>query len=287
MPKYPDANQGAEIQTTEHSVAGDAPMTAAVLAALGISTLLVSNRIGRDDTGGRVGRWLQQRAVPMAAAASAEVVTPRIVVVADDRNTRTWFAHLPGVADDLARTNLSPIAKAPFVYLDAYQLIEVAAVRVVRIARRHGAQLFINLGGEPLSRDLRIELAGYRNLVIQTNVDDDAHQSAPNVARGILDTTCADWVVVTTGAFGSVAASRGQFLTTPAFPIDVRHTHCAGAAFSGGLLYGLYAGLPMARCMLLASASGALRCTRPQNAPLPTLLELEAVIASLARRTAN
>ncbi|MFF0458683.1 carbohydrate kinase family protein [Nocardia africana] len=285
--KFPTANQGAEIRTTEHSIAGDAPMAAAVLAALEVPTLLVSNRIGNDDVGGRVGGWLQQRAVPMATVASADVSTPRIVVVADDEHTRTWFAHLPGVAEELSKTNLSHIAKASLVYLDAYRLIEEAAVRVVQIARQHCIQLFINLGGEPLSRELRIALAGYRDLVIQTNVDDRTHRTASTVAREILDMTCADWVIVTAGAYGSVAVSRGQYLTTSAFRVDIRHTHCAGAAFSGGLLYGLYLGLPMARSMLLGSASGALRCARPQNAPLPTLLEIEAVIATLSRSSAN
>ncbi len=184
VPKFPTANQGAAIRSTEHSIAGDAPMAAAVLAALDVPTLLVSNRIGSDDVGSRVGRWLQHRAVPMATVASTEVSTPRIVVVADDHHTRTWFADLPGVADELGKTNLSAIAKASLVYLDAYRLIEEAAVRVVRMARRHGTRLFINLGGEALSRDLRIELAGYRDLVIQTNGDYHAHRSA-NPGRSV------------------------------------------------------------------------------------------------------
>ncbi|WP_433662475.1 carbohydrate kinase family protein [Nocardia sp. CA-128927] len=287
VPKFPTANQGAEIRNLEHSIAADAPMAAAVLAALKAPTLLVSNSIGSDEEGRRVGRWLRQHAVPMAAVVSAEVSTPRIVVVADDRHTRTWFAHLPGVAEDLGRADLSAIATAGLVYLDAYRLIEPAAIRVVRSARRHGARLFINLGGEPLSTALRTELADYRSLLIQTNVDDDAHEAALAVVRELLRETRAEWAIVTAGSNGSIAASRDQVLTTPAFPVDVRHTHCAGAAFSGGVLYGLHAGLPMEKSLLLGSASGALRCTRPQSAPLPALLELEALITSLARSAIN
>ncbi|WP_458688764.1 carbohydrate kinase family protein [Nocardia tengchongensis] len=287
VPKFPDPNHGAEILATEESIAADGPMTAAVLAALGVPTLLVANRIGNDDVGGRVGRWLQQHHVPTTAVVSTDVATPKIVVVADSRDTRTWFAHLPGVTDELRHSDLSSIGTASMVYLDAYQLIEAAAIRVIRASRVCGTELLVNLGGSPLSEALRVELAGYRNLIIQTNVDDESRSDVPAVTRRLLTETCARWVVVTAGAFGASAASRDRVVTTPAFRVQVRHTHCAGAAFSGGLVYGLRAGLPIERSLLLAAASGALRCTRHQNAPLPTLLELESVIASLARTSSN
>ncbi|WP_067474756.1 hypothetical protein [Nocardia amamiensis] len=46
-------------------------------------------------------------------------------------------------------------------------------------------------------------------------------------------------------------------------------------------------GWPMHRGMLLGSASGALRCARHQNAPLPTLAELQAFIASRPQSVAS
>ncbi|MET8425455.1 PfkB family carbohydrate kinase [Nocardia sp. NPDC004860] len=287
VPKFPAPNHGAEILTTEESIAADGPMTAAVLAALDVPTLLVANRIGNDDVGGRVGRWLQQHHVPSTAVVSTDVVTPKIVVVADGRDTRTWFAHLPGVTDELSRCDLSPIGTASMVYLDAYQLVEAAAIRVVRAARDCGTELLVNLGGSPLSDALCLELAGYRNLIIQTNVDDGSRSDVPAVTRQLLTETSARWVVVTAGAYGASAASRERIVTTPAFRVQVHHTHCAGAAFSGGLLYGMRSGMPIERSLLLATASGALRCVRHHNAPLPTLLELESVIASLARTSFN
>ncbi|GAB4588986.1 carbohydrate kinase family protein [Nocardia sp. IFM 10818] len=287
VPKFPVRNHGAEILTTEESIAADGPMTAAVLAALGVSTLLVANRIGDDDMGGRVGRWLQQHDVPTTAVVSTDVTTPRVVVVADGNDTRTWFAHLPGVTDELRDCDLSSISTASMIYLDAYELIEAGAIRVVRAARDCGTELLVNLGGSPLSNALRTELIGYRNLIIQTNVDDESRSSVPTVTRRLLTETCAKWVVVTAGAFGASAASRERVVTTPAFRVNVRHTHCAGAAFSGGLIYGQRMGVSIEQSLRLGAASGALRCTRHQNAPLPTLLELESVIASLARTSSN
>ncbi|NNH71013.1 hypothetical protein HLB23_14260 [Nocardia uniformis] len=74
--KFPTANQGAAIRSVEHSIAADGPMASAVLAALEVPTLLIANRIGGDEEGGRVGRWLQQHHVPTTAVASAEIGTP-------------------------------------------------------------------------------------------------------------------------------------------------------------------------------------------------------------------
>ncbi|WP_203236958.1 carbohydrate kinase family protein [Nocardia panacis] len=258
-----------------------------MLAALEVPTLLVANDFGSDEAGRRVGHWLQQHGVGATAVASTDYATRRVVVVSDGDHTRTWFAYLPGVADALERVDLSSIATASFVYLDAYQLIEAAAIRVIRTVRAHGQRLFVNLGGIPLSDALRHELAGYSNLLIQTNIDDDDHVEAPSVARRLLEWTCADWVIVTTGRYGALAASHSQLLTTSAVPVEVRHTHCAGAAFSGGLLYGLHAGMPMRRSLMLASASGALRCVRDQSAPLPSLHDLESLVTLLARPASN
>ncbi|WP_433578557.1 carbohydrate kinase family protein [Nocardia brasiliensis] len=274
VPRFPVANGGAEIRSIEWSVAADGPMTAAVLASLGVPSLLISNDIGDDQRGHTVQRWLTERHVQRACAIRPEVVTPRIVVVADEKDTRTWFAHLPEVAAGLAAADLSAVAGASFVYLDAYELLEEAAVRVIATARTASVPLLINLGGSPLSTAVQSAVAGYEKLLIQTNVDDDAHTDTPAVAKSLLKQLKAAWAVVTAGAHGAVAVSGVEEVSVPAFPVAVRHTHCAGAAFSGGLLYGLRAGWPMRRSMVTASASGALRCARHHGAPLPSLAEL-------------
>ncbi|WP_227997116.1 hypothetical protein [Nocardia australiensis] len=126
VPQFPLANHGAEVRGIEWSVAADGPMTAAALASLGAPTLLLSNDIGDDEHGRFVRTWLEQRHVDCTFAAGPEVVTPRIVVAADCYVTRTWFAYLPGVVESLERVDLSPLARASFIYVDGYQLIEAA-----------------------------------------------------------------------------------------------------------------------------------------------------------------
>ncbi len=280
VPRFPLANHGAEVQSIEWSVAADGPTTAAVLASLGAPPLLISNDIGDDDHGRFVRQWLDERHVETSFAVRPEIITPRIVVAADGDHARTWFAHLPGVVESLERADLSPLASASFIYLDCYQLIERAAVRAAEAGANAEVPIFLNLGGSELSPAVAVAVRGCRGLIVQTNVDDAAHAEAPSVARSLLARTGATWAVVTAGSFGAVALSRSESVSVPAFPVTVRHTHCAGAAFSGGLLYGLRAGWPMYQSMLLASASGALRCARHQSAPLPSLAELRTVIAA-------
>ncbi|WP_282777480.1 carbohydrate kinase family protein [Nocardia sp. CC201C] len=279
VPLFPAANHGAAVTDVEQSTAADAPMAAAVLSALNVPTLLITNPIGDDEDGRTVHRWLRQRGVKTNVPPTPDVVTPWIVVVADDQHTRTWFAHLPGVAARLATADLAPVANASFVYLDAYELIEEAAVRAIRAAKAVQVPLLLNLGGSPLSDRIRSAVAGHGQLLVQTNVNDDEHRDAPALASALLAQTGASWVVVTAGAFGAVAVSRTKEIARPAFPVKVRHTHSAGAAFSGGLLYGLRSGWSVERSMVLGSASGALRCARHHGAPLPTLAELESFAA--------
>lgn len=283
VPRFPLANHGAEVLIIERSISADAPMAAAVLAALGMPTLLLANDIGNDQKASEVRTWLQRYSVNITAKIKTGISTPHIVVVADDNGTRTWFPHLPGVSDALAAVDLSPLSSASFAYIDCYQLIEAPAVRAIQAARSAGVPLLVNLGGSPLSSAVIAAVRGYPYMIIQTNVDETASADAPRVACEVLAATGAAWVVITAGAAGAVALSKSQQLASPAFRVAVRHTHCAGAAFSGGLIYGLLHDWPMEDCLTLASASGALRCERAHHEPMPTLAELHAIIGSRDR----
>lgn len=283
VPRFPLANCGAEVLSVEHSIAADAPMTAAVLAAFGVPTLLLANDIGNEQEGRDVRGWLQRYGVNATVKVETDTATPQIAVVADNDGTRTWFSHLPGVSDALATVDLSPLLSASFAYVDCYQLIEAAAIRAIEAARSAKVPLLLNLGGSPLSCAVITAVRSYPRLIIQSNVDDAAYGDAPQVADEVRTATGAAWVVITAGAAGAVAASETRQLTSPAFSVLIRHTHCAGAAFSGGLIYGLLHDWPMEDCLTLGCASGALRCERAHHEPMPTLAELHAVIGSRER----
>ncbi len=283
VPRFPLANYGAEVLSVERSIAADAPMAAAVLAALGVPTLLLANETGNDQKGSQVRAWLQRYGVNRTTRVTADTTTPQIVVVADEGGTRTWFPHLPGVSAALAAVDLSPLSSASFAYVDCYQLIEPTAVRVVQAARSADIPLLVNLGGSPLSSAIIAAVCGCPRVIVQTNISDAESAHAPRTAHEILAATGAAWVVITAGAAGAVALSESRQLASPAFRVAVRHTHCAGAAFSGALIYGLVHDWPMEDCLTVACASGALRCERAHHEPMPMLAELDAVIGSRER----
>lgn len=284
VPQYPSANAGAEVQAVEHSIAADGPMVAATLEALGVSTCLLTNDIGEDTHGRAAQTWLKRNGVAAVVNVRQHVPTPWIVIIADHKQTRTWFPYLPGVAEALERVDVTPITTASLIYVDGYQLVERAAIRAIKVARAAQVPLLVNLGGSPLTPEMTVAMRRHSQLIIQTNVADVSYRDAARVARLLHSATEATWVVITAGAAGSYALGREGELAAPAFGVTVRHTHCAGAAFSAGLLYGVLEGWPMREIMTFASASGALRCERAHHEPMPSLTELELFIGSRRRQ---
>jgi sugar/nucleoside kinase (ribokinase family) len=118
---------------------------------------------------------------------------------------------------------------------------------------------------------------------VQTSIGEESAPEAQRLAGHLQDATAADWAVVTAGAAEAAAVSGRKRLSVPAFRADVLHTHCAGAAFSSGLIYGLLHDWPMQDCIDLASASGALRCERPHDQPMPAFDELREFMGSRQR----
>jgi ribokinase len=86
--------------------------------------------------------------------------------------------------------------------------------------------------------------------------------------------------IVTMGAQGAVAATRGQRIHVPAFAVDVVDTVGAGDAFCAGLAVALGQGDALDDAMRFANAAGALACTRQGAEPsMPGLKEVEALMA--------
>lgn len=281
--RFPAANHGAEVHEIEESIAADGPIVAAVLAILGQPSLLLANDIGDDPTGLQVRSWLQQHQVQTTSGIKADSATPRIVVIGDNHHTRTMFPYLPGVADELERIDLSPFRSASFAYIDGYKMLGRAAARAVQAAKAAQLPLLVNLGGDLAPSELLDALDGYPGLIVQTSITDESLETATRLVKYMQADMQCDWAVITAGKAGAAAANKRAVVSVPAFRAEVRHTHCAGAAFSGGLLYGLVQDWDMQDCLDLAAASGALRCERAQHEPLPTLAELRAFMQSRRR----
>ena len=226
--------------------------------------------------------WLHDRGVETTARMVGGHSTPQVVVVGDDHDTRTFFPYLPGVADELERVDLAPLATAAFAYVDGYAFVAKAASLAIRAAKAAGIPLLLNLGGDSPA-EVFDAIRGYPRLIVQTSVSEANVPESQRLAGDLQGATGAEWAVVTAGSAGAVAASKDRCLASPAFRSEVHHTHCAGAAFSGGLLYGLLKDYRMPDCLDLAAASGALRCERGHDEPMPGLGELRAFMQGRER----
>ena len=79
-------------------------------------------------------------------------------------------------------------------------------------------------------------------------------------------------VVVTIGAGGALACTRGRFHYVPAFPVPVVDSTGAGDMFHAGCVYGLLHQWPVERTLRFAAAAAALACEQlGARAGVPTL----------------
>ena len=92
--QFPDLNYGTDVLSSEQFLAGDGPITAGALTALGHHTILGSNHVGDDDPGRDVQRWLRDWGVTPAAGPRPPGRTRVNIVACDTAGNRTWFSGL-------------------------------------------------------------------------------------------------------------------------------------------------------------------------------------------------
>ena len=86
---------------------------------------------------------------------------------------------------------------------------------------------------------------------------DAAFLGDPYAAGQRASAGLAAWTVITHGADGATAHGPDADLHQPALPVTPVDTTGAGDCFAAGLVHGLAAGAPMARCLAIAAAWGA------------------------------
>lgn len=95
-----------------------------------------------------------------------------------------------------------------------------------------------------------------------------------------LERIAVPTVVVTLGHRGCCARHNGEFLVQKAFDITPVDTTAAGDTFCGTLVAALSQGADLSQSMRLASAAGALACTRPgAQTSIPQAAEVASLVA--------
>lgn len=276
--KYPTINYGVDVINTDQFIAGDGPLVAGLLAALGHDVTLASNRVADDSQGKQLNERLRRWRVHHTTGRLSLDHTPVNIVACDAAGNRTWFSGLRNIAAALDGAALSPTG---ITYVDCYEVLGDAPRPVVAAALDQGSELFLNLGGSPPPPWLGSALAGRKAAVLQTNADENDEAAAHQQLAALHALQVADLTVVTVGRRGAVAAGLATgVVVAAATTVAVRQVQGAGAAFSAALIHSRTRGDDLVRSLGYACASGSLWCTRSLDEPLPSNDEISALMRS-------
>lgn len=109
-------------------------------------------------------------------------------------------------------------------------------------------------------------------------------ESDPGRAADALLERGLDLAVVKQGPEGVLAATPGERVEVPPFPVEVVNGLGAGDAFGGALVHGLLSGWDLRRVVEFANVAGALVASRLEcSTAMPTTAEVETALASRGR----
>jgi len=121
--EYPTLNYGATIVSQDHYLAGDGPLTAAVLRAFGHDVHLATNQVADDLTGRAVHDRLRQWDVQLLPGPPIPAATRTNTVICDAAGNRTGLFDLDGIENDLVGIDVAAVTAADIVYLDGYEVL--------------------------------------------------------------------------------------------------------------------------------------------------------------------
>jgi sugar/nucleoside kinase (ribokinase family) len=228
---YPKINYGVDVEHSDRFLAGDGPLVAAFLRALGRPATLYSNPVADDPTGREILTRLHGWDVTLAPSPGQVPSTRTNTVVVDQAGNRTWFSGLRGILTELDGLDLAELVRAPVVYLDCYEVLRDAPRPVLEAALEAGCDVVVNLGGSPPPNWLQAATGGRLVGVVQTNADEHDPADSARTLDALCDLGVAEVAVVTAGRQGAIAHRKdGQAVTAPACARRIWTRHCGSRA---------------------------------------------------------
>jgi len=248
------------------TLGGTSAGKALALARLGVEVTL-HTVLGDDDAATRVRAELADPHLHLVATVVPGPTERHLNLMADDGSRVSIYLDVPGELGELGEPGGQggqgdvPPAVATAVATADIAVIDLSnyARRFLPVARAAGVPLWCDLhdydGHSPFHRDF-LDAAD----VVVVSADRLADQRAfltGAVAGG------ARWAVCTRGAGGALALGRDEgWLEVPAVEVTrVVDTNGAGDAFTAGMLLGHLERRPLAQCLRLGAAAGALAVT--------------------------
>lgn len=260
---------------------GPAANAAVTIASLGGLTRLISN-LGADSHGDSVVATLESCGVDVSLVRRLDgVSTPLSSVVVDPSGERTIVNHTDTRLIDSTRSvTTDDLEGSDSVLVDlrwpdgarsaiagANALAIPAVVDVDLTTAGNPVDIIGSASHVIFSRPALSKLAGTADI-------DDA-------LRDVASTTGA-FVAVTLGGDGTKWVEQGHVRSLRAFPVDVVDTLGAGDVFHGAFALGIAAGRPVEDALRFASATSAIKCSRPSGRDaFPTHAEVDELLAAM------
>lgn len=251
---------------------------------LGVPTGLFGFQ-GDDRYGVMIRNEMDRRGIDRSAirVRSGAPSSFSVINVGVDANRAIYMATaLTGTTtrQDIETHFVPYIRSAGMVTTEISQLPLEAVIAVLKTAKAAGVPTVLDVDVPP---DLAVETAGlgsaeeFEEAVSLADVVKPAKAAAEQMtaagstevrAEALFAKYRPRLVAITDGAHGCVLTDGSQTVRVPARQVQARDTTGAGDAFLGGLIAGLYYGLPLDSLARLANACGAACCTVDGAFPL-------------------
>ena len=226
------------------------------------SAVALHGAVGRDTFADSALALLRQDGVDIGGVKSVDAPTGVALIHVDDdgQNTITVVPGANGLVDATS-VPLSALGPASVVLMQ----LETPCAEVTALAKRTragGGRVILNAAP---AQALSPELLSLVDVLIVNENEAAAlgPSSSPLEFATMFAARFETAVVVTLGAHGLVAASRGAQVRLPAPTVAVVDTVGAGDALVGALAAALDRGTPWPRALREGLAAGSLACTRP------------------------
>jgi sugar/nucleoside kinase (ribokinase family) len=248
---------------------GDALNEAVVLRRLGAAVELVS-RVGQDESGDRLVRFLEKEGISGAGInRAADTPTSVNIVLVDPQGERYFLTDPNGSMRRIRREDYLPflpdagnIICFPGMFVSREMDIPAMEAVFAEARKKPGRTLCADMtkakNGEKLE-DLR-GLLPMIDYIFPNEAEAEllTGEADARTSARMFTEAGAGCAVIKRGARGCVIARQGEILELPAYPVArAVDTTGAGDAFAAGFAYALSRKMPLADCGLFASAAAS------------------------------
>ncbi|HVM49027.1 MAG TPA: PfkB family carbohydrate kinase [Candidatus Acidoferrum sp.] len=270
---YPGPDAKARVLRQERHCGGLAGTALVAAARLG-ARCAYAGLMGTDELSAFALACLEREGIDVSAVERRQLAGPghSHIVVGQQHGTRNIFSYEPRLCGASPRTPAALIRCCRVLLVD--HLGVPGMIRAARIARRAGIAVVSDVESDrhPETRQL-LDLVDHLIVSQEFAARLTGAASAQEAVRKLMRPD-REVAAVTCGAKGCWFLARGWSAPRrqPAFRVEVMDTTGCGDVFHGAYAFGLVKGMPVEERMRLASATAALKATRPGGqAGIPSL----------------